>query len=171
MDSSKYSKINHIMNLGIEILRMILCFWVITLHYSGKKNKNKYKILRAYFHVPTFMMISFYFSYKTFISNDIIKYKARLERLLIPYIIWPIIFLAISTSSFNFIKIKKLIFDLSLQYITGFKINISLWFIGILIFFGIFFKIIHFLFNFQSLLILQIISIIAYLIQYKEIKL
>ena len=28
---TKYSKNNNIMNLGIEILRMILCFWVITL--------------------------------------------------------------------------------------------------------------------------------------------
>jgi len=166
---TKYSKNNYIMNLGIEILRMILCFWVITFHYSGIKNKRKYKILKTFYHVPTFMLISFYFSYKAFFSNDIIKYKKRLERLLIPYIIWPIIFLLISTS-YNSIKIKKLIIILSLQYITGYKNFIILWFIQMLLFLGIFFQINIFLFKKQSLFILQIFSIISYFIQYKEIN-
>ena len=109
MDSHKYSKNKQIINLGIEILRMILCFWIITLHFGGN-NIQKYKILRTLYHVPTFMLISFYFSYKTIISNDIIKYKNRLERLLIPYIIWPILFLLISEFPFvsSSINIKKI---------------------------------------------------------------
>ena len=110
MISPKYSRNNQIMNLGIEILRMILCFWVISFHYAGVKNVSKYKILKTFFHVPTFMIISFYFNYKALISNDIIKYKNRLERLLIPYIIWPIIFMIISKFSFNYLKIKQIIF-------------------------------------------------------------
>jgi fucose 4-O-acetylase-like acetyltransferase len=109
MKNYKYSRNNYKSNLGIEILRMILCFWVITFHFAGNSNKVKYKILQTFYHVPTFMLISFYFSYKAFISNDIIKYKMRLERLLIPYIIWPIIFLSISIS-FDSINIKKLIY-------------------------------------------------------------
>lgn len=169
MDSPKYSKNNH-KNLGIEILRMILCYWIITFHYAGMKNKLKYKILKTLFHVPTFMLISFYFFYNTFISNDIIKYKKRLIRLLVPYIIWPIIFLAIVTSSHHFINVKKLLLNLLYQYLTGYKIYKVLWFVGSLIFLEIFFKIIHFLFNKQSLLILKILSIISYLIQYKEIN-
>ena len=169
---TKYSKNNNIMNLGIEILRMILCFWVITFHYVGNKNRKNYKILNTFYHVPTFMLISFYFSYKTFFSNDIIKYKNRLERLLIPYIIWPIIFLLISIpiDSINIKKLKKLIIILSIQYITGYKIIVCLWFIQTLIFFGIFFQINFFLFHKQSLLILQIFSVISYFIQYKEIN-
>lgn len=60
------------------------------------------------------MLISFYFSYKSFISNDIIKYKNRLEKLLIPYIFWPVIFLSISEFPFDSssINIKKLIFKI-----------------------------------------------------------
>jgi fucose 4-O-acetylase-like acetyltransferase len=158
------------MNLGIEILRMVLCFWVISFHYAGVKNRLKYKILQTFFHVPTFMVISFYFNYKTLISNDIIKYKNRLERLLIPYIIWPLIFMVISKFSFNYLKIKQLIFLLLHQYITGFKIMGSLWFVGILIFLGILFQIISFLFRKRALLILQIFSIISYFIQYEEIN-
>ena len=87
MENDKYSRNNYKSNLGIEILRMILCFWVITFHFAGNKNKTKYKILNTFYHVPTFMLISFYFSYNTFFLNDITKFKKRLERLLIPYII------------------------------------------------------------------------------------
>ena len=170
MISHKYSSKNHVMNLGIEILRMILCFWVITSHYAGKKNRKKYKILQTFFHVPTFMIISFYFYYKTLISNDIIKYKRRLERLLIPYMIWPIIFLVISKFSFDYIIIKKLIILLLIQYLTGAKVVGCLWFVGILIFFGILFQIVSFLFRKRALLILQIFSIISYFLQYKEIN-
>jgi len=165
MDSPKHSKNNN-KNFGIEILRMILCFWVISFHHVGIEKVLKYKILKTFFHVPTFMLISFYFSYNTFISNNIIKYKKRLERLLVPYIIWPIIYLIIYDS----INIKKLVFNLLLQYLTGYKIYVILWFLGSLIFLELFFKIIHFLFNKKSLLILKILSIISYLIQYKEIN-
>ena len=157
------------MNLGIEVLRMILCFWVITFHFAGDINKNKFKILQTFYHVPTFMLISFYFSYKIFISKDIIKYKKRLERLLIPYIIWPILFLLISFS-FDSINIKQVIIDLLLQYISGYKIIGCLWYIQNLIFFGIFFQIIYFLFNKQPLLILQILFIFSYLMQYQGIN-
>jgi len=169
MDSPKYSKKNN-KNLGIEILRMILCFWVISFHYAGRKNVLKYKILNTFYHVPTFMLISFYFFYNTFISNDIKKYKNRLERLLVPYIIWPIILLLIVNSSHHSINLKQLVFDLLIQYITGYQIYLALWFLGSLIFLELFFKIIHFLFNKKSLLILKILSIISYLIQYKEIN-
>ena len=170
METDKYSRNNYTSNLGIEILRMILCFWVITSHYAGKKNRKKYKILQTFFHVPTFMIISFYFYYKTLISNDIIKYKNRLEKLLIPYIICPIIFLVISEFSFDYKKIKQLIIFLLLQYLTGSKVYDFLWFVGILIFFGILFQIIYFLFKKRALLILQIFSLISYIMQYKEIN-
>jgi fucose 4-O-acetylase-like acetyltransferase len=164
MESFKYNQKNHIMNIGIGILRMFLCFLVITFHYAGNKNQKKYKILNSSFHVPTFMLISFYFSYKILISNDIIKYKKRFQRLLIPYIIWPIIFLAISNFEFslNSIYIKKLLIDLFLQYITGYKIMVILWFIQILIFFELIFQIIYFLFKNRSFLIFQILLILSY---------
>lgn len=170
MKSPKCSRNNHTINLGIETLRMTLCFWVIIYHFAGTENKRKYKILNTFFHVPTFMIISFYFYYKTLISNDIIKIKKRLERLLIPYIIWPIIFLLILKFSFNYIKIKQLIYFLLLQYLFGFKVIACLWFLLVLIFFGILFQIISILFKKRTLLILQIFSIISYFIQYEEIN-
>ena len=87
-------KINNRINLGIELLRMILCLWVILFHYAGNKNKKK-KFLKTFFHVPTFMIISFYLTNKIFFTQNIIKIKQRLERLIIPFIIIPIIDLGI----------------------------------------------------------------------------
>ena len=100
-EDNQYKIINNIdsiktsVNLGIEILRMILSFWVITFHYAGNKNKKNYKILNTYYHVPTFMIISFYLSNKLFSTLNILKIKQRISRLLLPYIVIPILKLVI----------------------------------------------------------------------------
>ena len=90
---NKYNEVNSKINLGIEILRMICCFWVICFHYSGIQNIKKFKIFHdIYFHVPCFMIITFLLTYKIFESKNIIKLKQRFERLAIPYIIVPFIY-------------------------------------------------------------------------------
>ena len=82
--------------LGIEILRMILSFLIVNVHfYDFGKTKNKLLLFPQYaliFYVPTFFIISFYFSFNTFTSKNINKKKERLLRILIPYVIWPFIF-------------------------------------------------------------------------------
>ena len=138
---TKYKSIN----FGIEILRMILCFWVITFHYSGKKIKFKYKIITHFYHVPTFFFISFYLTYKIFTLKSIIKIKQRFERLIIPYITIPIIFLIIKFFSSDFKKnIKNILLDLYVQYITGYYFYIHLWFVQNLIIYTIICGIIFF---------------------------
>ena len=78
-------------NIGIEILRVILCFWVLTFHLYKNKNRKYCKILNTYYHVPTFMIISFYLTNKLFSIPNIIKIKQRIIRLLFPYLMLPII--------------------------------------------------------------------------------
>ena len=153
-------------NLGIEVLRMFLCFWVISFHYSGNINRNKYKIITQYYHVPTFMLISFYLTYKIFAKKNVMKIKQRLERLIIPYTIIPAIYLVIILLSNSEKNIKKLITNLILQYITGKKFYLFLWFIQILLIYTIFFEIIFLLFGKNSLFIFQTIAIISYWSQY-----
>lgn len=161
----------NLFNLGIEILRMILCFWVITFHFSGVKNKTKYKILNIYFHVPTFMIISFYFTYKLFASKNIVKLKKRLERLIIPYILIPIIYLIIIIIFSKYYKnFKYIIGDLLLQYITGYNFYVILWFIQILILFNIIFGIIFLYFKINPFYILKLLAILSYWLQYNEIN-
>ena len=151
--------------------------------------KQKKKILQTFFHVPTFMLISFYFSYNLFNKQNIIKIKSRLERLVIPFLIMPIIQISLNilfnlklnTLSIVFwyksidsnikkpnIYIKKIIIDLILQYITGYKILISLWFLQILILFTIAFEIIFYFFKIYSLIILRLLAIISFWLQYSE---
>jgi len=163
---------NYRINLGIELLRMILCFWVIIFHYGGKKLKKR-KILNTFFHVPTFMIISFYMSSKLFFTQNLIKIKQRLIKLIIPFIIIPIIDLGIKISFSLFkttVNIKKILFNLFLQYITGYKTYVILWFVQILLIFTIFFEIIFLCFHKKTLFILQLLIIMSYWIQYSEIN-
>lgn len=151
--------------LGIEIQRMILCFWVIAFHFSNKKN---FKILNTYFHVPTFSIISFYLTYKIFAFKNIIKLKERFIRLIFPYIFIPIIYLIVIIILSKYkIDFKSFIKDLLLQYITGYKFYEILWFIQILILFNIIFGIIFLYFK-NPLFILQLLAIFCYLLQYNE---
>ena len=52
-------------NLGIEVLRMILSFFIVVIHCCNSHNSNL-KILHFHsryspFYVPTFFLISFFF--------------------------------------------------------------------------------------------------------------
>lgn len=83
-------------NLGFALLRIYLSFLVVSSHCfkpkASSRNKFIIKIIHNINHVPTFYLLSFYLCYKIFKSKNIKKIKIRFQRLLIPYIIWPIIF-------------------------------------------------------------------------------
>ena len=154
---------------------MILCFWVLTFHCAGNKNKKEYKILNTYFHVPTFMIISFYLSNKLFSNINLIKIRQRIARLLLPYLMIPIINLLILILIFHYkisfkIFVNKIIIDLLIQYITGYRTYAVLWFIQMLIFLTIFFLIIILIFKKNSFFIFQFIQITAYYFQYNEMN-
>ena len=82
--------------LGIEILRMLLSFLIVYVHYFDKKYAKTVLLSLPYkalpYYIPIFFIISFYFNYKTFASRNIAKIKERFLRILIPYYIWPTIF-------------------------------------------------------------------------------
>ena len=161
-----YNKQN--VNLGIEILRMLLCFWVLSFHCLDNNKINYfvyYIIKRKMFHVPCFCFISFYFSYNIYFSGNNIKFKKRIERLLIPYICWPFIFFAID-NTFGISRIS--LHDLKLQIICGRQISVSLWYIFTLLFLTILFFIILKIFQHYFLFIIEIISIIIYIMQYAD---
>ena len=81
--------------LGIEILRMIFAFIILFFHcmneiiYSNLFIKYLKEVVGL--GLTIFFIISFYFSYNSFSSKKINKIKERFKRLLVPYIIWPII--------------------------------------------------------------------------------
>ena len=163
--------------IGIEILRMFLCFRIILLHYYSSNNEYILKLKNNQFQVPCFFFISFYFLYPIIFQRNTEKLKLRLERLLIPYIIYPIIVWIINNIMFLILKYNRfnriLTFEeLKLNLILGkgiFGIGV-LWFHFNLIIFTIIFFISSFFLEDFFLISFQIIAFISYSIQYSQIN-
>ena len=82
-------------NYGLSILKSIQAFLVVVGHnFDRKYSKNKIIInitKERLLHVPSFFIMSFYFSCKNFISLNIKLFFIRLIRLIIPYVGWSFI--------------------------------------------------------------------------------
>ena len=159
-------KTNKIINYSLQLLRLLLCFWVV-IHHSCS---NVYKF-KGKFHVPTFMIMSFYFYYKTLKTKNITKIKERFQRITIPYIIWAIFIFIFNNIffklfGFSIYKKKLLIKELVLQLIFGTKYHFIFYYQFNLILVTILLNIISFLFHKYFIFIFQILLIIAYLFQY-----
>ena len=112
--------------------------------------------------------MSFYFMYKDLLSSNIKAYLKRLERLLIPYIVWPIIVFILNNYILcKFIVVQKFSFnDLKYQFIIGRGVLGILWFQWNLIMLtSIFFFIIYF-WKKKYLFLIQIFACFSYTIQY-----
>ena len=173
-EHDKRNKI-HQRNLGIEVLRMFLCFRIVLLHYYKSNNSFILKLKSNRFQVPCFFFISFYFLYPTLSQRNREKLLLRLERLLIPYIIHPIINWLINNAMFLLIKFNRYnrfltIIDLLKQIIVGRGIFgiAQLWFHFNLILFTIFFFIFSYVFQYYFLLFFQIIALLSYSLIYSE---
>lgn len=162
--------------IGLAILRPILAFLVVVTHYyDAKYAKGIWKLIyikteRNFYHVRIFFIMSFYFSYKTLISNTPKKNSKRFERLFVPYFVWPIIIFFLNKCLIHFFKIKiknnLTIDDLKRQLLLGYEYIFSLWYQWTLIFMTIFFILIIFIFKKDYNFILIIISIISFIFQY-----
>ena len=164
---------NNNVNIGIEILRMILSFWILTVHCLRVRNKIWRKIIFVMrFHVPCFFIISFYFYYKVIFRRDINKIKQRFLRLLIPYFIWPFIIILFKTSIHLFTKrefdIKAIIKKLMYQFVFGRRIMPVFWFQFNLLILTLIISILSFIFKNEFLFVIQILAILAYYMQYSH---
>ena len=166
---------NKPINYGLEILRTILSFYVVKLHCfhdSTIRNKILYYIIikNRNIHVPSFFIMSFYFNYNCLKSRNPKRNYDRFKRLLIPYILWPII-----AFIFNIIFRKYMSIDLKftfkqliIQIIIGRGIINTLWFQFDLIFFTYLFLLVIYIFKNSYLFILQLLMIISYFQQYSK---
>lgn len=152
-------------NIGIEILRFILCLWVVIIHCSYIKDEHR-KILSRGFHVPTFILISFYFYFPLIYNRKIVKIISRFQRLLIPYIFWPILIFIInnvlektlSKGQFHMLLSLK---EIYYQLLTGSQFHPIFWFLYNLLFLSIFLSIIAFILKKKVLPIIETIGIIS----------
>ena len=154
-------------HLGIELLRFILCLWVVIIHCSIVKSGHK-KYLFKGFHVPTFVLISFYFYYPIVKNRSTKRIISRFQRILIPYILWPLLRLIINNFIVKEARLKKrlTLYDFYLQILIGAKFHLIFWFQFNLIFSSIFLTVIAFIFKKKFLIIFQFLGIISLYMHY-----
>ena len=161
-------------NYGLGLLKVYLSFTVIISHCCKRETtKNKFIFLifvkRRKVHVPSFFILSFYFMHDHFITLRVQKLLGRLERLIIPYLGWPIIIYILNNEIFNRLiknNNKYSIKDLKNQLLWGNRFIIQFWFQWDLIMITIIFYAFIFIFKKYHLFCLQLLAIFAYFLQY-----
>lgn len=153
-------------NFGIEFLRMILSLLVVLVHNFNYRNTKlqTFPIRNLPYYIPTFLIISFYFSFNTFASRNIEKMKQRFIRILFPYIGWPIIFW-IRGIYLHYIYGRNeniLLKNLFYQLLIGDGTYGIFWFLFNLIFCSFFFGIIILLFKQKYLFVLALVYLACY---------
>ena len=154
-------------NLGIELLRMILSFLIVLVHDYIRRVNTKIAMFPNRFlpyYVPCFFLIGFYFSFNTIVSRNIDKIKQRFIRIIIPYMGWPIIFWLEN----NYYYYRYRIYSrtqfkfLYTQLLIGCGLHGILWFLFNLLFISILFTIFVFMFKKCFLIFLFLLTIICY---------
>lgn len=167
MNYSNIKNKNKNINLGIQLLRTILCFWVLSFHYLKEEKLNYfffYIIKRRFFHVPCFSFISFYYSYNIFSQSNMTKIKNRLKRLLIPYIIWPLI---VYIKNIPFTK-NLSFYPLKMQLLLGRQFMTPHWYLFSITIITIFIYILSNLIKTDFLFYAQLLMILIYIGQYSN---
>ena len=166
----------HPTNYGLQTLKMFLCMWVVYIHTCRGSNKLlKHIFFHRKFHVPGFIIISFYFLFNIILKRDIDKAKQRFIRLLIPYFILPIFIWLVNNISYKWTNYsiygRMLNFkDLINQFIIGYIFHLVFWFHFVLLFLTLLFFIIGFIFKQHFLIIIQICGLVAYIFQYRNFR-
>lgn len=168
------SKQNNSINIGIELLRALLCLYVICFHCSFIQRKHL-KYFELCLHVPTFFLISFYFYYTILKNKRAIKITSRFQRLLFPYVSWSIIIFILDNILTRFTSLKQVkrklsLKDLYLQILIGFRYYRVFWFQFSLMIISLFFTIISFLFKDKLLTFIEFFGIISLYLIFSQIN-
>ena len=157
---------------GLGILKTFLAVLVIAAHQFSRNTTKNEIILTIYdnriIHVPSFFIMSFYFTCHNLLSQNPKKILSRFVRLLIPYIGWPIIIK--QTNRIYNQKYKTKFPDsieiLKSQLFWGHEYLSQFWFQWDLIVTTLLFVLIIFIFRKNCLFILILILILFYYFQY-----
>ena len=161
-------------NYGLALLKMFMAFEVVLCHCWNIACGNLpiYQKIFAGLEgiaVPVFMFLSFYFLERTFLNCTSENIKKRLFRVSYPQFGWAFIYFFVYGSlKFLFNKFQTLkISDLFLQILFGHTINTSMWFQFVLIVLTvIFFLVFYFWKEKNGILIIHILLLVSFLIQY-----
>ena len=157
---------------GLGILKTFLSLLVVAAHQFSRNTTKNETILTIYdnrnIHVPSFFIMSFYFTCHNLLSLNPKKILNRFVRLLIPYIGWPIIILQINrkyNQKFR-TKLPDSIEALKSQLYWGQGYIGQFWFQWDLMATTLLFLLIIFIFRKNCLFVLILILILFYYFQY-----
>ena len=159
--------------LSMEILRTFLNFLIVVYHCFNSEQYD-YKIIdiciqAAPFYFPTLFLFHFYFSYVFFGSRNLTKIKERFIRILIPYIIWPLIFWIgkyILNDNKRVVVNEEAYKELFTQIVIGRGVYFVFWFQFNLLFITFIIAIVVLFTKKYSLYIFQVIFLISYILEY-----
>ena len=121
--------------MGLELLRAIMSFCVVLIHFWNTENMPVVLTpLAGFIHyaVPVFMFMSFFLTQKRFLEHNSIYNKRRLWKLVWPQIAWTVIYFGVYTVTDKFMGtgIIKAQSDFFWQLFTGHssKINAAMWY-------------------------------------------
>ena len=175
MKKAKYKPISKNFDIGIAFLRVILCFLVIIHHcYRYESKTSKWTIIikkfdNFSFQVRTFFLMSFYYLYKTLLSFNFKRIYERYRRLLIPYIIWPVIFWLLNNLLIRKnpnLRLNYSAWFLRQQLLYGDYLIQSYWYLWDTFIITGLFIIIAFIFRRHYLFIYLILGITSFILQY-----
>ena len=140
---------------------------VVLDHFYDCKKLAQYTHI-LYYHIPTFFLLSFYFTHNTFKTFNINKIKLRFERIVLPYICWNIVSFILNNIYHFRLKWKcfHTFYDFYKNLLNGHMFIVSMWFQNILILTTLIISIFVFSFKNQYILIFQIFMLLSYRFQY-----
>lgn len=159
-------------NEGIALLRPILTFSVIMVHFWNSNNKMLSNVLNDFISlsVPVFMLISFFLTESVFSFLSKEKFIRRIRRLGWPYVFWGganWVALIVTEKIFN-MEIIDGFHSLFWQILTGhaYHVNTPLWYIAVLLWISLFFFAIFSIFKRKAVIIIHVIGSCALILQY-----
>ncbi|MBQ6334428.1 MAG: acyltransferase [Erysipelotrichaceae bacterium] len=177
----KQNKINYDkINYGFSLLKMLMAFEVLLGHFADWSQYDP-RIVWPFrelvsLAVPSFVIMSFYLTERSFLNRDDEKFKVRFKKLLIPQIAWAFIYYIIYAliDLFMHKKLHSGITDLFWQILTGHSsyLNPSMWYqfdiiITTVLFFLVFRQIKD---NKKAYCGLLIITLFCYILQFSGVN-
>ena len=165
-------------NIGLCILRMLMCFEVVLCHFWYDDHYFKilipFSMLRDYA-VPVFMLMSFLLTQKIFVSNDNVRIKKRFWRIVWPQVGWGVLYgiVYMFVDVCFDVHIVRGISDMFWQIFTGHspQLNATMWYqVVLIVISAIYFGVFYFCSRQKGMLIIFILMVFALLMQYSGLN-
>lgn len=168
---------NNPFDFGLALIRMLMCFEVVLCHFWSENVPlylKPFDILSVYA-VPVFMVMSFYLNQKFFGRKDVSYAKKRVWKLLLPQIIWSVLYFLIYwiIGSITHHNLVNGISDLFWQCFTGHspRLNATMWFqIDLIVITIIFFVVFYFCNQLVGLIVIVLIGCLCLALQYSGLN-